>query len=479
MKKHISITKKTFAAVITLCIAMTGTAAYGEPAQDPAADWKSQYTAFIQNLGTDTAVCQAALIYLDADDIPELILHRDGQDPDCLIHINDGKVQSDDLDCKPEGYGVFNDTWINSAHMYSQYLEKDGLLYISFNHGAAADFYIFKLENGVLSEEIVYDTTDQSKDFTVMLGRMNALYDESKPNNRMLDGDEFNGFDALIGYINDFSGDASQYLGLYQVVPYPEGTVVSIMSNPDDYSSVLGQASSGQIMDVLSENGYGWGQIDYNGTTGWIKLHDTQIKGSYKVETPASGFVTPAKYIIVNTEGEGLELRTAPTTDAPTFGPMYDGTVVTVTATQGSWAYVDNNGINGWSHMNYMQYYGAASPDTGNVPGASGDFSQLVGSWYGFGSDYLPSTVSDRIWATFFEDGYLDLSGTTYKYEFSNQYPFYNIVATRVSGNGNDIMLFNFDPSKPNWMSVNTPPVNGFYAASGYVGRYPCAGDCQ
>ena len=99
----------------------------------------------------------------------------------------------------------------------------------------------------------------------------------------------------------------------------------------------------------------GWGRVTYNGCTGWIMLHDTKVQGDYPTPQPGSGQISPVYYTVYATEGEGLEHRTAPTTDASTFGPLYDGTVFKAEAQSGEWVYGENAGHYGWCHTAFLR----------------------------------------------------------------------------------------------------------------------------
>ena len=164
-------------------------------------------------------------------------------------------------------------------------------------------------------------------------------------------------------YLNQFYNDPDGETGLYQIQAYNNANAyaqIDLKSSPSDNASNIMNIPPFTPVNVIQDQGNGWALVEYQGTTGWVKLKNTQIIGSYNVESPAYGFISPSYYMIVNTEGEGLELRSAPTAEAATFGPMYDGTVVTVTAIQNDWAYVDCNGRKGWAYTHYMRYTGEA-----------------------------------------------------------------------------------------------------------------------
>ena len=106
-------------------------------------------------------------------------------------------------------------------------------------------------------------------------------------------------------------------------------------------------------LDAISENG--WGRTSYNGYNGWVSLRYTQIIGEYEAEKPEDGFIKPAWYVVTDTEGEGLELRTKPDVESSTFGPIKDGLILQVTAIKGDWAYTQYNGHYGWANLTYLK----------------------------------------------------------------------------------------------------------------------------
>jgi len=99
----------------------------------------------------------------------------------------------------------------------------------------------------------------------------------------------------------------------------------------------------------------GWGQTTWNGSSGWVSLQYTKIVGDYPTPQPYSGYISPIYFTVYNTEGEGLELRTEPTSKSSTFGPMYDGTVIKAEARNGEWVYGQNNGHYGWCNTTYLR----------------------------------------------------------------------------------------------------------------------------
>lgn len=98
----------------------------------------------------------------------------------------------------------------------------------------------------------------------------------------------------------------------------------------------------------------GWGYTSYGGYSGWVSLQYVKVSGSYQADAPSSGYITPAFYIVLNTDNEGLELRTKASINSCTFGYIPTGTTVLAEAICGDWAYVSYNGHKGWANTTYL-----------------------------------------------------------------------------------------------------------------------------
>ena len=99
----------------------------------------------------------------------------------------------------------------------------------------------------------------------------------------------------------------------------------------------------------------GWGHTSYGGYSGWVALRYTRVLGNYPTPGPSWGNINPVNYTVYNTQGEGLELRTKASVESSTFGPVPDGTILSVTAINNDWAYTTYNGHYGWCNLTYMR----------------------------------------------------------------------------------------------------------------------------
>lgn len=66
-----------------------------------------------------------------------------------------------------------------------------------------------------------------------------------------------------------------------------------------------------------------------------------------------TGSITPGSYM-VNTQNDDLNMRAGAGTEQAIVGRIPKGTVVTVTAVNGSWAYVTYNGVSGWVSTQFL-----------------------------------------------------------------------------------------------------------------------------
>ena len=141
----------------------------------------------------------------------------------------------------------------------------------------------------------------------------------------------------------------------YQAVVYDtDGEGLSLKANPEVDSERYAVIPEDTVI-MIDQTSNGWGHTYYNGQSGWVYLTYTKVRDRYISQYPTNGFTDTVRYYTIqNTDGEGLELRTAPTNESSTFGAIREGAVVTVQAIQGSWAYTYYSGNFGWTYLEYM-----------------------------------------------------------------------------------------------------------------------------
>ena len=147
----------------------------------------------------------------------------------------------------------------------------------------------------------------------------------------------------------------------YQVEVYDpgnQGLPLKILPDSDSAFYVTLPEGTALYIEQVSD---GWGNVFYNGLSGWVQLRYTRIVGDYPVVQPSEGQISLADYRVCNTEGADLKLRGGPSSDYSTFGSMSDGDIFTVEAVNGDWAFGKYNGVYGWADMACLQYEGPAT----------------------------------------------------------------------------------------------------------------------
>jgi len=195
-------------------------------------------------------------------------------------------------------------------------------------------------------------------------------------------------------FINNNSTQAyNSQSAYYQASVYDTGWEgLALKASPNVNSMWYLMIPENTVITISQLSGNGWGYTSYNGYTGWVALKYTRIIGDYGSEFPSYGYIEPVYYTVYNTEGEGLELRSSPTVESSTFGPVYDGTSVLVQAMEGDWAYIYYNGHYGWCNLHYMR----VSDIQASTPVAA---QPAVESYF-----YEPDLVVDTPWVQSIED---------------------------------------------------------------------------
>ena len=142
-------------------------------------------------------------------------------------------------------------------------------------------------------------------------------------------------------------------LTFYASVFNTENEGLTLKSSADINSSRIGNVPEGTALKIDRISG-DWGHTSYNGQSGWVALRYTKVDSSYIAKSPDGGYIDAANYTVVNTGSEGLEFRTAPTVNSPTYGPLPNGSLAEVLAINGSWAYAYYNGQYGWLYTDYL-----------------------------------------------------------------------------------------------------------------------------
>ncbi|MBQ7668341.1 MAG: SH3 domain-containing protein [Clostridia bacterium] len=139
--------------------------------------------------------------------------------------------------------------------------------------------------------------------------------------------------------------------------------VVNIRKEPTTNSTLLGQATKGQLLKVLSETEADdgtWYKVQLEGTdTGYVRA---DLITSDVSQAKSEGRVTAS---VVN-------IRKEPTTESESLGKLSDGTAVEINNINGSWYQVTYNDKTGYIHSDYVELV------MGNVTSRSGSSSAKI-----------------------------------------------------------------------------------------------------
>lgn len=170
----------------------------------------------------------------------------------------------------------------------------------------------------------------------------------------------------------DTSDFSESYAGTYTVT----ASSLNVRSTPSTSGAKVGTLPSGAKVTVSSANG-SWAAVSYQGITGYCSMDYLQLKAAdttAPAETTTAAETTTTTAAASGTDGFSaryagsyqvtasvLNMRSAPSVSASKVGSIPNGTIVTVTAANGSWAAVSYQGTDGYCSMDYLQLKEAAT----------------------------------------------------------------------------------------------------------------------
>ncbi len=203
----------------------------------------------------------------------------------------------------------------------------------------------------------------------------------------------------------------SQFVKIQQAEGTVSGNKVNIRTAPSTSAQVLGQANSGDLLNVTGVSG-DWYTIDYNGTKAYVHkdyVNGTMLKylngTSAALTTPASS-ASSNVYAVVSCEGS-LNMRASASTSASIVASLTPGYNLSVYDYADGWVKVsdDSNRV-GYVKSEYVSLKNGAKPANKPVQvatqsvGASDKASQIVayakqylGTPYVYGGTSLTSGV--------------------------------------------------------------------------------------
>ena len=158
----------------------------------------------------------------------------------------------------------------------------------------------------------------------------------------------------------DTSDFSESYAGTYVVT----ASALNVRSTPSTSGSKVGEIPNGASVAVSSANG-SWAAVSYQGITGYCSMDYLQLKAADTTTTTAAASGTEGfseRYAgSYQVTASVLNMRSAPSVSASKVGSIPNGTIVTVTAANGSWAAVSYQGTDGYCSMDYLQLKEAAT----------------------------------------------------------------------------------------------------------------------
>jgi cell wall-associated NlpC family hydrolase len=129
-----------------------------------------------------------------------------------------------------------------------------------------------------------------------------------------------------------------------------KATSLNIRSGPGTSNSVIGSIPNGKIIVILERTNDGWYKINYNGTVGYV-CTDYLINILTAENFNAGGKV----------DGDGVRMRSGPSTDYSILGTYYTGTAMNVIGINNGWYKVQYNGTTGYIRSDLFVITGSSA----------------------------------------------------------------------------------------------------------------------
>ena len=148
------------------------------------------------------------------------------------------------------------------------------------------------------------------------------------------------------------------------------GSSLRLRSEPSTSASVVTMLDKGVSVAILDDSADGWYKIGYNGSTGYVSA-------DYLTVDSDNVFTT---YGRINSEG--VNVRSAASTDSSVLATVSDGTIVTVNGLVDGWYDVTcQYGTEGYIRSDYVDLTSSASSNSDIVATAK----QYLGTGYVYG----------------------------------------------------------------------------------------------
>ena len=207
------------------------------------------------------------------------------------------------------------------------------------------------------------------------------------------------------------------------------GSSLRLRSEPSTSASVVTMLDKGVSVAILDDSADGWYKIGYNGSTGYVSA-------DYLTVDSDNVFTT---YGRINSEG--VNVRSAASTDSSVLATVSDGTIVTVNCLVDGWYDVTcQYGTEGYIRSDYVDLTSSASSNSDIVATAK----QYLGTGYVYGGA-SPSgfDCSGYTMYVYSQHGYSLPHSATSQWQSGIGTRVYSISALQVG----DLVFFN-DPSR-------------------------------
>lgn len=207
------------------------------------------------------------------------------------------------------------------------------------------------------------------------------------------------------------------------------GSSLRLRSEPSTSASVVTMLDKGVSVAILDDSADGWYKIGYNGSTGYVSA-------DYLTVDSDNVFTT---YGRINSEG--VNVRSAASTDSSVLATVSDGTIVTVNGLVDGWYDVTcQYGTEGYIRSDYVDLTSSASSNSDIVATAK----QYLGTGYVYGGA-SPSgfDCSGYTMYVYSQHGYSLPHSATSQWQSGIGTRVYSITALQAG----DLVFFN-DPSR-------------------------------
>ena len=207
------------------------------------------------------------------------------------------------------------------------------------------------------------------------------------------------------------------------------GSSLRLRSEPSTSASVVTMLDKGVSVAILDDSADGWYKIGYNGSTGYVSA-------DYLTVDSDNVFTTYGRI-----KSEGVNVRSAASTDSSVLATVSDGTIVTVNGLVDGWYDVTcQYGTEGYIRSDYVDLTSSASSNSDIVATAK----QYLGTGYVYGGA-SPSgfDCSGYTMYVYSQHGYSLPHSATSQWQSGIGTRVYSISALQVG----DLVFFN-DPSR-------------------------------